>query len=503
MDEQQCNPPQDQTGYDPGGNAVTGRGQQPSPAKPPQGAYPPQGQPTGQGYPAGQAPAAPGQQYYQQPPSAPPPAGTRKKMPLGAKIALIVALSLFVVGGLVAAGFVIDRVFFEKDTEKFSLEEQPVFREALFDIKNYYFKKYDEKKIIDAGNAAVEKKKKKGMTSASRLTSEGIAAAVKALGDNHSQYLSRAVNRRLEQDLNGSFYGVGFTLRLDKKRPKVVSVIKGSPAEKAGVKTGDVIMKVDGKETLGEGLDSVVLRIRGKQGTRVRIDFERDGKPINRVMIREKIQIPDFESELLDGKFGALRLYEFNKGVGDKVRAAVKDLQARGAQGFILDLRNDPGGLLDEAVNVAGVFMPDGTVVSYQTKGQKKVDLPARGGAETDKPLVVLINGGSASSSEIVAGALQDRGRAVIVGTRSFGKGSVQKVFDLGDGAAVKLTISLYYLPKGESIDGKGITPDIVVSDKDPRKEESLQNEKAKQVLQNMIEGRPPAGFLLEELPAA
>jgi carboxyl-terminal processing protease len=262
-------------------------------------------------------------------------------------------------------------------------------------------------------------------------------------------------------------------------------------------------MSVDGKDTLGESLDSVVLRIRGKQGTKVKVQVERNGKPLTFVMTREKIQIPDFESEMQDGKYGVLKLYEFNKGVGDKVRAAVKDLQAKGAQGFILDLRNDPGGLLDEAVRVASVFIPDGTIVSYQTKGQKKVDLPASGGVETTKPLVVLVNEGSASSSEIVTGALKDKKRAEIVGTKTYGKGSVQKVFDLDNGGAVKLTVSLYYLPNGESIDGKGITPDIVVSDKDATKEETLQNDKAKQVLQNMIDGKPPTGWLIEDLIAA
>lgn len=424
-------------------------------------------------------------------------------MSRGSKIALIVILSLVVIGGLVVAGFAINKYFFKNEATNFSLEEQPSFRETLFDIKSYYFKQYDENKIVAAGNAAVEKDKKKGVTSTAKLTNDGIAATVKALKDAHSQYLSQNENRRLNQDLNGSFYGVGFTLREDKKRPKVVSVIKGSPAEKAGIKTGDVIMKVDGKDTLGESLDSVVLRIRGKQGTKVKIEVERDGKPMTFVMTREKIQIPDFEYELQDGKYGVLKLYEFNKGVGDKVRAAVKDLQAKGAQGFILDLRNDPGGLLDEAVQVASVFIPDGTIVSYQTKGQKKVDMPAKGGAETTKPLVVLVNGGSASSSEIVTGALKDRGRAEIVGTKTYGKGSVQKVFDLDNGGAVKLTISLYYLPNGESIDGKGITPDIIVTDKDPTKEEALQNEKAKQVLQNMIDGKPPTGMIQDLLIAA
>lgn len=416
------------------------------------------------------------------------------------KIIIGILIGILVVGGLVVAGFAVDKALFKNNAANYSLQDQPVYRETLFNIKSYYFKPYEENKIVAAANAAVAKDKKKGVTNTTKLTNDGINAMVNALGDPHSQYLTAVENKRLNQDLSGVFYGVGFTLKLQNKRPKVVSVIKGSPSDKAGIKAGDVIMSVDGKSTLGESLDSVVLRIRGKQGTKVKIDITRNGKPMSFTITRAKIQIPDFESELQDGKYGVLKLYEFNKGVGQKVRQAVKDLTAKGAQGFILDLRNDPGGLLDEAVQVPSVFIPDGTIVSYQTKGQKKVDMTAQGGVETNKPLVVLINGGSASSSEIVTGALKDRGRATLVGTKSYGKGSVQKVFDMGSGAAVKLTISLYYLPNGESIDGKGIVPNVVVSDKDPAKEETLQNDAAKHVLQNLIEGKPATSWFVEPL---
>lgn len=521
--------------------------------QPPQGQYPPQGeQPPGQ-YQQ-QPPYEPpqGQQYYQQPqpqyggPAQPPP---RRGMSRGSKILVGILLGILVIGALVGIGFVIDKTLFKSSASNFSLQDQPSYREALFDIKSYYFKPYVEAKIVTAANAAVESAKKKGVTSTTELTNTGITALVKALGDAHSEYLTPSENRRMEQDLSGSFFGVGFTLRLENvtgpnkgmpapppangstpnsttpnsttpntttpnnqqpvspgpnTRPAVVSVIKGSPSEKAGIKPGDIIMSVDGQDTLGESLDAVVLRIRGKQGTKVDIKISRNGKPLDFVMTREKIQIPDFESELVDGKYGVLKLYEFNQGVGQKVRAAVKDLQAKGAQGFILDLRNDPGGLLDEAVQVASVLIPSGTIVLFQTKGQPKVDETAKGGAETDKPLVVLTNGGSASSSEIVTGALKDHNRAVLVGTKTYGKGSVQKVYNVGDGGAVKLTISLYYLPNGESIDGKGITPDIVVVNKnDPAAEETMQMDKAKQVLQNIIDGKPPNSLLVEVLLAA
>jgi carboxyl-terminal processing protease len=424
-------------------------------------------------------------------------------MRTGTKVLIGILIGILVIGGCVVAGFAIQKALKKNNVAGFKLEDQPAYREALFDIKSYYLRPYSEAKITAAGNAAVAKDKKKGVTSTLKLTNDGMSALVNALGDPHTQYLTAAENKRLSQDLSGTFYGVGFTLKLDKKRPKVVSVIKGSPSDKAGIKTDDVIMAVDGKDTYGESLDSVVLRIRGKQGTKVKVDIQRNGKPMTFVMTRAKIEVPDFESELQDGKYGVLKLYEFNQGVGDKVRQAVKDLQAKGAQGFILDLRNDPGGLVSEAVAVASVFIPNGTIVSYQTKGSKKVDMTAQGGAQTDKPLVVLVNGGSASASEIVTGAIKDRKRGTIVGSKTYGKGSVQKVYDLTAGSGVKLTISLYYLPNGETIDGKGIIPDIIVTDKDPNKADALQNEKAKQVLQNLIDGKPATGWVEEELQRA
>ncbi|HEY5494752.1 MAG TPA: S41 family peptidase [Candidatus Anoxymicrobiaceae bacterium] len=511
MDEQQGNNQQ-------GGQMPPQQWQQPpppTPGQPPQGQYPPPGQPQqpqppqqGQYPPPGQPqqPQPPQGQYYQQPQyGAPPPPPPRKRMSRGKAVILGIVVGLLAVGALVGIGFAIDKTVFQKSAANFKLSNQAVYNEALFDIKSYYYKPFSEAKITAAANAAVAKAKKKGVTSTIELTNTGVTGLVNALGDSHSEYLTPIQNQRLSQDLSGSFFGVGFTLKEANKRPVVVSVIKGSPSDKAGIQAGDIIMSVDGKDTKGESLDNVVLRIRGKQGTKVKLQVKRGTKTLTYTITREKIQIPDFESSMMDGKYGYLHLFEFNKGVGDKVRAAVKDLQAKGAQGFILDVRNNPGGLLDEAVNVASLFLPTGTpVVSIQNKGQKRTEYVARGGAETTKPLVVLANQGSASASEIVTGALKDDKRAEIVGTKTYGKGSVQNVFSTGNGGAVKLTISLYYLPNGESIDGKGITPDVVVAVKgDPAKEDSAQMDMAKHVLQNMIEGKPPTSLLLKDLPIA
>lgn len=448
----------------------------------------------------------PGSPRYQQGPP------VRGRLSRRGWIVVAVVIGIVLVSVLLAAGFVVDRLLFppEETSAEFVLEDQPEYQEALFDIRNYYYNDFSESEITSAANQAVEEAREQGVEDDDELLSVGLNALVDALEDEHSQYLTPEVNKRLSEDLSGSFFGVGFTLKLqedppeDQKRPEVVSVINGSPSEKAGVRDGDVILSVDDYDTEGESLDEVVLRIRGKKGTEVELEVQREGieEPLKFKMVREKIEIPDFESEIIDGKYGWLRLYEFNDGGSQKVREAVKEMQNAGVEGFILDLRNNPGGLLVEAVDVTSVFVDGGTVVSYQTKGEKKVDEPASGNPETDLPLVVLVNGGSASSSEITAGALQELGRATLVGSKTYGKGSVQKVYDLDNGGAVKLTISLYFLPKGDSINGKGIEPDVVVEDEeDPEKEAQMQLDRAKEVLQNLIDGKPPTGELF--LPAA
>jgi carboxyl-terminal processing protease len=440
---------------------------------------------------------------YQGPPPEPP----KGKLSRRRMIVLAAVLGVIILGALIAAGVLIDKLVFsqKKTAREFRLEDSESYQEALFDIGQYFYRDYSKKKIEDAAQKAVDKEKKKGVTASSKLEDAGVRALVKALGDEHSEYLTGSEANRLNEDISGSFYGVGFMLRNDKarKRPKVFSIIKGSPADRAGVKRGDIILSVDGKDTEGESVDVVVTWIRGKKGTKAELKVLRPGenKELTFNITREKIAIPELETEVIDGRFGYLKVMNFSEGIGDKVRAAVKDLKQKGAKGFILDLRNNPGGLLSEAVNVAGVFINDGTIVSYQTKGHDRVNEPAKGGAETDLPLVVLTNGISASSSEIVAGALEDRGRATLVGSKTYGKGSIQKIYELDNNGAAKLTVSLYYLPNGESIDGKGVEPNVVVEFKDDlEKEEKLQLDKAKEILDGLVK-KQTAGEALR--PAA
>lgn len=409
---------------------------------------------------------------------------------------ILAALVLLLAAAFVlCAGYFLDELFFkEKKTSNasFRLEESRSYNKAIRDLKRYFYREFSLKRITGAAKLAVEKARRKGVKDVKRLEDIGLKALIASLGDVHSSYLTPEEYRRLTEDIKGSFYGVGFVLRYDKKlkRPVVYNVLKGSPGEKAGVKRSDIIISVDGKDTKGVSLDVIVSMIRGRKGTVVILEMERPGREkhiIFRVK-RGKIEIPDLDTKVLDGKYGYIQLLSFSTGISGKVRDRVREFQKKGVAGFILDLRNNPGGLLDEAVGVVSIFVDKGVVVSYRGKGEARKYEITRGGAETDLPLVVLVNGGSASSSEIVAGALKDIGRATVVGSRTYGKGSVQKLFALPNGGAAKLTVSLYYLPEGESINGKGVSPNVRVELKDdPEREDMLQLEKCKKVLEDLI----------------
>ena len=486
---------QDTTPGEPGPTVQAGEApsQAAAPGTPPEAAQPPSEAPPG-------PPVAPPPVPPAAPPAAPPKAKKRNGL-------FWVLVAIVVIAALLGAGFLIDWAIFGKSSgAEFKLTDSRSYQEALFDIQHYFYRDFSEAKITAAAQTAVARDKKKGITDPTTLENDGLRALVAALNEAHTDYLTKEENNRLSEDVKGSFYGVGFTLREDKatKRPKVYSVIQGSPADKAGVKKDDIILSVDGWNTKGQNIDVVVSHIRGKNGTTVTLVIQRPGvkKPMTFKIKRAKINIPEIESSLQNGRYGNITVFNFNRGIGDKVRAAVKDLQQKGAKGFILDLRNNPGGLLDEAVQVSNVFINDGTIVSYQTKGSPKVVETASGNAQTDLTLVVLVNGGSASSSEITAGALKDDNRAVLVGTKTYGKGSVQKIYGLSNDGAAKLTVALYYLPNGESIDGKGIIPNMVVEVKgNVQAEDKAQLDAAKKVLENLIQGKPATGMELR--PAA
>ena len=289
--------------------------------------------------------------------------------------------------------------------------------------------------------------------------------------DPHSDYMDESEYRDLMATTSGEFGGVGIEISVDEGVPQVISAIEGTPAAAAGISPGDRITKADGQALVGMDIEEVVNRLRGAPGTKVALTIARSGKPPFEVTVtRAIIKVASVKSALQPGRVGYVRVSTFDENSATELRAAIAKMRQEAGgnfAGFVLDLRNDAGGLLDAAVEVAADFLDSGTVVS--TKGRdpdenRIYEAPPNGDLIRGVPMVVLINGASASASEIVAGALQDNHRATIMGTRSFGKGSVQSIIPIEGHGALRLTTALYYTPSGRSIQGHGITPDVVVS---------------------------------------
>ena len=285
--------------------------------------------------------------------------------------------------------------------------------------------------------------------------------------DPFSSFFTPEQYREFRQETEGEFGGVGIEIGMEKGRPIVISPIEGTPAFRAGIRSGDVIIEINGEDTSNMTLHDVVKRIRGKPGTKVTLTIIRKGsdRPIKIELERALIKIESVKWTKLED-VGYIRLSQFTEGAGRDVERALKALASQNVKGIILDLRNDPGGLLTEAINVSELFLREGKLIVYTKtkKGEINRYFSRRKPAVPENlPLVVLINRGSASASEIVAGALQDHKRAVVVGERSFGKASVQNIIPLEDGSAIKLTVAHYYTPLGRLIDKKGIQPDVEV----------------------------------------
>ena len=293
---------------------------------------------------------------------------------------------------------------------------------------------------------------------------EGAAVGMLAgLDDPYASYFDAEGFGRFSELLEGSFTGVGLLLE---EAPggvlQVVKVIEGGPAEAAQVEVGERIVSVDGQPMANLPAEEVVRRVRGPEGTAVRVGFEGGSKgPRELQLTRARVELPVIEHRLLPDGVGVIELMEFPEDAGERVRAAVQDLVGQGARGIVLDLRGNPGGLLTEAVSVASVFVEDGPIVQVKERDQPLRAYEAEGKAYGQIPLVVLIDKGTASASEIVAQAVKTHARGRVVGVTSFGKGTVQVVRPLEGGAGVKFTIAEYLGPKGEAIEGKGVAPDV------------------------------------------
>lgn len=322
-------------------------------------------------------------------------------------------------------------------------EELKTFSEVLNQVQKHYV---DETKPKDLIQGAIR----------------GMLATL----DPHSAYMTPEMYKEMQVETKGEFGGVGIQIGVKDSRLAVIAPIEGTPAHRAGIKAGDFIVKVNDDTTKDLTLMDAVQKMRGPKGSKVNLTIQRDGTPDPLVftLVRDTIKIESVKSKVIEN-LGYVRLTQFQEATGRDLSKAIKQFREQKVQGTILDLRNNPGGLLTAAVDVSEQFLPSGKLVVYtKSREGKKDEWFAKSKDQMeDFPVIILVNEGSASASEIVAGALQDWGRAVIVGSTSFGKGSVQTILPLGDGSGLRLTTAKYYTPKGRSIQSTGITPDIVV----------------------------------------
>ena len=319
-----------------------------------------------------------------------------------------------------------------------------------------YFKDSDDlTKITDAINLIQNLFVGKSDPTKKELYQAAIAGMVNSLNDPYSEYFSKEDFESFSEDMDGNYVGVGMSIDKKKGEPLVVvSPFIGSPASKAGMKIGDKVIKVDNKDIIALTSTDAVKLLKGEKGTKGTFKVE---------IIRDEIKLEFVESKMLDNKVGYVSLLRFGNNTGQEIEAHIKKLQAQGMKSLIFDLRSNPGGSLGEAQDISSLFIKQKLVVLLKYKDGSKKEYNRTFQNLGDFPLVVLVNGGSASASEIVTGALKDYKRALIIGEKTFGKGIVQQIIPIGDGEAIKLTIAQYFTPKGNYIHEKGIEPDIKV----------------------------------------
>jgi carboxyl-terminal processing protease len=319
-----------------------------------------------------------------------------------------------------------------------------------------------------------------------------------SLGDPYSCYYTADEYKALMESSSGIYCGIGATVTQN-VTTGIISIVKpflNGPAHAAGILPGDIVYKVNGEEVTGKDLTEVVSKIKGEEGTKAEITIVREGetKPMEFSIPRKTVEVPTIEYEMLDNKIGYIAVSEFDEVTAEQFRKAVNDLEKQGEKGLVIDIRNNPGGLLDTVCDMLDRMLPKGLIVYTEDKYGKREEKFSDAKEEFNKPLAVLINGNSASASEIFAGAIQDYKRGTIVGTTSFGKGIVQSIIPLSDGTAIKVTVSKYYTPNGKNIHKIGIKPDVAVELNDKlkkevviKKEEDNQLQKAIQIIKDQI----------------
>jgi carboxyl-terminal processing protease len=316
--------------------------------------------------------------------------------------------------------------------------------------------------------------------------------------DPHSAYLTPELYKDLQMDTQGRFGGLGIEITVKGGVLTVVSPIEDTPAFKAGIKPGDMIFKIEDEFTKDMTLVDAVKKMRGPKGTKINLSIKREGVPelIDFTLVRDTIRVQSVRSRVLESGYGYVRLAQFQERSDRDVQKALEKLAAEksGLKGLVLDLRNNPGGLLTQAVRVADLFLDSGLIVYTEGRieSQKQKYFAQKDGSWMDFPMVVLVNGGSASASEIVAGALQDHKRAVVLGTKTFGKGSVQTILPLDDNSALRLTTARYFTPSGRSIQATGIVPDIVV-DATPQQDGKPEEKKRPMLREENLPGHLPS----------
>lgn len=302
---------------------------------------------------------------------------------------------------------------------------------------------------------------------------------VDGLNDEYTVYYNEEETKELLETTSGVYCGIGavLTANTDSGQVQILSVYKDSPADKAGMKADDILVSVDGKSISGQTLSEVVSQIKGEEGTQVKLEVSRNGKTVELTATKAKVEARTVEYEMKDAETGYLQITEFDDVTLDQYEQAMEDLKRQGMKRLVIDLRSNPGGNLDTVCDILKTMLPEGVIVYTEDKNGTKTEYKNEEDHTLDIPLVVLVNGMSASASEIFTGAVQDYGIGTIVGTKTYGKGVVQQLVDLQDGTYLKITISEYFTPKGRSIQKKGIEPDVTVEYEKNEQDENADNQ--------------------------